>query len=148
MARKDALLRLHNRLMEKRDDLRVKITVGKTLGNATRSGGDVGDVASDGEAVEIDSQLAAIESRELAMIERAIRLIKEGRYGKCDHCGSNIPIERLRALPFSRYCVSCQTELEESGNGSGELVANWDGAFEFEGKMSDRELTLGDIDVD
>lgn len=148
MARKDALLRLHNRLMEKRDDLRAKITGGKKLGNATPSGGDVGDVASDGEAVEIDSQLAAIESRELAAIERAIRLIKEGRYGKCDHCGSNIPIERLRALPFSLYCVSCQTELEESGNGSGGLDVNWDAAFEFEGKMSDRELTLRDIDVE
>lgn len=147
MARKDALLRLHQRLMEKRDDLRVKIAGGKQLGNATRSGGDVGDVATDGEAVELDSRLAAIESRELAVVERAIRLIKEGRYGVCDHCGSNIPIERLRALPFSLYCVSCQTELEESGNGSGELDANWDGASEFEGKLSDRELTLGDIDI-
>lgn len=147
MARKDALLRLHQRLIEKRDDLRLKVSGGKTLGNETRSGRDVGDVASDGEAVEIDSRLAAIESRELAMIERAIRLIKQGRYGKCEHCSSSIPIERLKALPFTMYCVSCQTELEESGNGSGELDANWDGAFELEGRLSDQELTLGDIDV-
>lgn len=148
MARKDALLRLHQRLMEKRDDLRLKINGGKKLGNEARSGRDVGDVASDGEAVELDSRLAAIESRELVMVERAIRLIKEGRYGKCEHCSAAIPIERLKALPFTMYCVSCQTELEESGNGSGELDADWDAAFEFEGKLSDRELTLGDIDVD
>ena len=148
MARKDALLRLHQRLNEKRDDLRSKMSGGKTLGNETRAGRDVGDVASDGEAVEIDSRLAAIESRELAMIERAIRLIKAGRYGKCEHCSSSIPIQRLNALPFTMYCVSCQTELEESGSGSGELDANWDAAFELEGRLSDRELTLGDIDVD
>ena len=147
MARKDALLRLHARLIAMRDDLRAKLVKENKIAK-TRSVGDVGDVALEGEQQEINSQLAAFESRELNMIERAIKLIKEGRYGKCEGCNVSIPIERLKALPFTPVCVSCQRELEESGNSFGEFDVDWDAAYEFEGRMSDRDLTLRDIDVE
>ena len=148
MARKDALLRLHERLIAKRDNLRAKLVDEPCISRAARSGGDVADVANDGEQTEIDSQLSALESRELIQIEKAIKLIRNGRYGSCEVCGSAIPNERLQALPFTPYCVSCQRELEESGDGNGDIDANWESAYEFEGKLSDRELTLGDIDID
>ena len=147
MARKDALLRLHARLIAMRDDLRGKLLRENSI-SKTRSVGDVGDVAVEGEQQEISSQLAAFESRELNQIERAILLIKEGRYGKCEGCDSAIPIERLKALPFTPVCVSCQRELEESGNSVGDFDVNWDAACEFEGRISDRDLTLRDIDVE
>ena len=95
----------------------------------------------------MNNQIAAFESRELAMIEKAILLIKTGRYGKCEVCNKSIPIQRLKALPFTPYCVSCQTELEESGDWPGEASADWETACEFEGRMSDRDLTMKDIDI-
>ena len=149
MARKDALLRLHERLVAQREAMRQKLIDENKLARVSSGAkADVADAASDGEQTEINSQLAALESRELNQIQRAIDLIRKGRYGTCEVCQSSIPIERLKALPFTPYCVSCQRELEESGNDAGDIDADWESAYEFEGRLSDREITLGDIDLD
>ena len=144
MARTDAILRLHKLLVAKRDDLREKLSAQHSSARP-QNGGDVGDVALRAEHTEINSQIAAFESRELEQIEKALLLIKAGRYGKCEVCNKSIPIQRLRALPFTPF--SCQTELEESGNWPGEAAADWETACEFEGRMSDRDLSMKDIDI-
>lgn len=149
MARKDALLRLHQRLLSKRDALRTRIR--SEMDDAVSSRldvGDVGDAAADGERTEIDSQLAALESRELRQIERALGLMREGRYGKCESCNKSIPIERLRALPFTPLCINCQRELEEDGRSLEDFQADWEQAYDFEGRMNDREFSINDLDVD
>jgi DnaK suppressor protein len=148
MARKDALLRLHERLTAIRDSLRKKISDDIEGPLVSPSGGDVGDAANDGEQSELNSQLVALESRELAQIERAIELIREGRYGTCEVCSTKIPIARLKALPYTLLCVDCQREQEELGHDELDGDADWESVFEHEGRMNDRELTLGDIDVE
>ena len=45
--------------------------------------------------------------RELAEIEQALRRIEEGRYGMCQACGGPMGMQRIRAIPEARYCVSC-----------------------------------------
>lgn len=149
MARKDALLRLRERLIAKRDALRKKIAEEMDLPvpESWSGGRDVGDAASDGASNELNTQLAALESRELMQIEQAIAMIREGRYGTCENCGTPIPITRLKALPFTSVCVACQRELEEMGYDASSFEADWESAYEHEGRMSERELTLGDIDV-
>ena len=72
MARKDAILRLHSLLVSKRDALRGKNTADRKLNRTTSRGGDVGDAALRAEHAELNNQIAAFESRELAMIEKAI----------------------------------------------------------------------------
>ena len=141
MARKDALLRLHERMIAIRDSLRKKMSedMNSPIGSGP-SGGDVGDAANDGEQTELNSQLAALESRELAQIERAIELIRDGRYGTCEVCSHKIPIARLKALPYTLLCVDCQREQEEHRDGDFDGGADWESVF--------RELTIGDIDVD
>ena len=74
-------------------------------------------------------------------------MIREGRYGRCEVCDQAIPIARLQALPFTPYCVTCQRNQEALGHGDDGLEADWESAYEHEGRMSDRELTLGDIDI-
>jgi len=148
MARKDALLRLHDRLIRKRDALRQKLEEDTSLSVQAHSGtGDIGDAANDGAQRELDSQLVSLESRELAQIERAIKLIREGRYGICDACESRIPVVRLKALPFTPLCVNCQRRQEEFGPDPFDSDADWETACEHEGRINDRELTLGDIDI-
>ena len=149
MARKDALLRLHKRLTEKRKALRQKIAeeLDLSLTSAAR-GGDVVDAASDGEQSELSTQLAALESRELRQVERAIELIREGRYGVCEVCDHAIPIARLNALPYTLVCVECQRVQEEHGGGDGSLEADWESAYEHEGRLEDKEFSLGDLDID
>ena len=92
MSRKDALLRIHQSLVEKRDDLRRQLANELELANAADAGtGDLFDAAMDGTQNEMHSQLAAFESRELQQIERAIKLIRKGRYGSCEVCDGNWP---------------------------------------------------------
>ncbi len=147
MARKDALLRLHERLISQRNALRFKLAEEFNLSLPSHGGGDVVDSASDGAQNELNSQLAALESRELTQIERSIQMIREGRYGRCEVCDVAIPIARLQALPFTPYCVTCQRTQEETGGTGDDLEADWESAYEHEGRMSDRELTLGDFDI-
>jgi len=100
MARKQALLRLHQRLIARRDFLREKLSRLSTEFQRVRDVGDIGDAAADGTTDELDSQLAAFESRELCQIERALELMREGRYGICENCEQPIPVARLNAVPF------------------------------------------------
>lgn len=150
MARKDALLRLHKRLVSRRDALRSKLTDdldGLGTSGKTSGPGDIGDEAYDGTRTELSSRLATIESRELGMVERALEKMREGTYGKCEVCTKSIPVARLQALPFTTFCIGCQREVELSGGLDEYGEPNWDAALEYEGRNSDRELTLRDIDV-
>lgn len=149
MSRKDALLRLHKSLVAKRDELRQQLAheLESAQGVATGTG-DLFDAAMDGTQNEMNSQLAAFESRELQQIERAIKLIRKGRYGVCESCGGQIPIARLKALPYATVCIECRQRQEVRGGDDEDDSENWETVFEYEGAQSDRDLTLSDIDIE
>lgn len=147
MTRKDALLRLRERLIAKRESLRRKLSDDLSQGLPSSGGGDVGDAANDGAQNELNSQLAALESRELNQIERAIELMRDGRYGVCEICEESIPITRLKALPFTPLCVGCQRAQEARVPGDDDQDADWESAYEHEGRMSEKEFSLGDFDI-
>jgi len=52
---------------------------------------------------------AATLLRTIEEIDAALDRIDAGTYGRCAHCGSAIPVERLEFRPFAASCVSCQT---------------------------------------
>lgn len=145
MARREALLRLHERLKQQRDELRRMLGLEMT---STEGGkGDSGDVANDDAERELSTQLAALESRELLKIERAIDAIRTGRYGTCEVCERRIPVARLNALPYTPYCIDCQRKQEASGNRSEDGAVDWEAADEYQSRQQDRELTISDIDM-
>ncbi len=47
-------------------------------------------------------------------IDSAIRRLEEGTYGICELTGKPINIERLQALPYVRYSIEAQAEMEKS----------------------------------
>jgi len=49
---------------------------------------------------------------ELERIERAISRIETGTYGQCETCEKNIPMPRLKAIPWATRCISCQSRAE------------------------------------
>jgi|UniRef100_A0A7C3Z417 RNA polymerase-binding protein DksA len=75
----------------------------------------IADLSSDTYQKEIASQLTTQERKILFEIEEALRRIKEGKYGICERCGAEIAEERLAALPYCRYCIKCQKEIEGKG---------------------------------
>jgi DnaK suppressor protein len=118
MARKDALKNMRAILVKRRDALRSALAGDLTLLKELRSEspGDVIDAAYDSAQDEISSQLAEVESRELASIENALERMKDGTYGQCEVCGGRIPMARLDALPYATMCIGCQRDLEQSGD--------------------------------
>jgi DnaK suppressor protein len=54
------------------------------------------------------------ESRQLMLIDEALLRIEDKEYGECLNCEKEINPKRLAAIPWARYCLSCQ-ELVEQG---------------------------------
>jgi DnaK suppressor protein len=151
MAREDALLRIHQQLIAKRDNLRRSMVEDLHAAEVHDEGvGDECDAALDGAQTEINSQLAALESRELTQIESAIQQIREGHYGICEGCGERISLVRLKALPFTTTCIKCQRQDEgrEAGHHSADDDAHWASAFQGEGTIKDREITINDLELE
>jgi RNA polymerase-binding transcription factor len=48
-----------------------------------------------------------VTRRELEEIEEALRRIEAGSYGTCVACGGPMGMQRIRAIPEARYCLSC-----------------------------------------
>jgi len=61
---------------------------------------------------DVETHASLIERAEyrLKAIDAAFSRIERGCYGICDECGENIPIDRLKVLPFAGYCVDCQAK--------------------------------------
>lgn len=152
MARSDALLRLHKTLLTRRAELRKRLGLElQGLANTEKNApsGDAADAAFDTSGEEIASQLAELESKELAQIERALRRLKQGTYGKCEVCVTKIPVARLNALPFSTMCIKCQREQEDDAAwGRGTSDRDWSRMTESESGMEDREVKLSDLEID
>ncbi len=52
-------------------------------------------------------------------IEEALQRLDDGTYGACARCGRDIPLARLRIMPFSNYCVECQEFIDQQANEPG-----------------------------
>ncbi len=61
---------------------------------------------------ELDMTLEENVRDLLAEVRGALARIEAGTYGTCDRCGSQIPVERLEAMPTASLCVTCK-EAEE-----------------------------------
>jgi RNA polymerase-binding transcription factor DksA len=58
--------------------------------------------AEQGEAHVLASQLR----EQLADVDRALRKLEDGTYGKCERCGEPISDARLEAMPATRFCIN------------------------------------------
>lgn len=59
------------------------------------------------------------ERQELEDILLAIEKLDNKTYGTCDNCEEPIAMARIKYLPSVRYCISCQTKMEEKGKHKG-----------------------------
>jgi len=70
------------------------------------------ELGSDNFDQELTLSLLGCERNALDQIETAITRIEDGRYGRCETCGVQIPEARLEALPYAAQCVACASEQE------------------------------------
>jgi DnaK suppressor protein len=53
----------------------------------------------------------------LERVTVALKKADQGTYGWCENCGEQIDFERLDALPYARFCITCQTKREARRQG-------------------------------
>lgn len=54
-------------------------------------------------------------ARQLHLVRHALDKFNDDSYGLCEQCGEPIGYSRLNARPEARYCIACQTRLEQQG---------------------------------
>ena len=52
------------------------------------------------------------DAGELREVDAALLHLKDGTYGECTECGTNIPYGRLHANPSASRCIACQERVE------------------------------------
>lgn len=109
MKKSDFVLQTQQRLLMRREALRRMLAGDERVlrSQAEHARGDEVDAAIATEQAELCSQMASMETRELAQIEKALERIRRGRYGRCEVCDKPISTLRLKALPYATECIAC-----------------------------------------
>jgi RNA polymerase-binding transcription factor DksA len=71
------------------------------------------DAGSDAYDRDFALSLLSQEQDALYEIDEALKRIDAGTYGVCEMSGKPIPHARLEAIPFARFTVECQSQLEK-----------------------------------
>jgi RNA polymerase-binding transcription factor DksA len=85
------------------------------------------DAGSDAYEKDFALSLLSQEQDALYEIEEALKRIESGAYGVCEMSNKHIPHARLEAIPFARFTVECQQQLEKENRGR----RRWDTAPQF-----------------
>ncbi len=95
------------------------------------------------DAYDRDFALSLLSQEQDALyeIDQALKRIELGTYGKCEMSGKQIPRARLEAIPFARFTVECQSQLEKQNKASRvrQSVTSLFGLTEDEGGEAEEE---------
>jgi len=99
------------------------------------------DAGSDAYDRDFALSLLSQEQDALYEIDEALKRIEIGTYGKCEMSGKSIPRARLEAIPFARFTVECQSQLEKQSKAARirPSVTSLFGLTEEEGGESEEE---------
>lgn len=72
------------------------------------------DLASRQFEEDVSLGLVGNEERLLEEIDAALSRLEQGTFGRCEKCRKEIAKNRLDALPYSRLCVACAREKQQT----------------------------------
>ncbi len=118
-AQKERLLQLRDAMVDSmagvaQDTLRARAEGSE----ASAFGMHQADAGSDAYDRDFALSLLSQEQDALYEIDEALKRIEVGSYGKCEMSGKPIMHARLEAIPFARYTVECQSQLEKQNKAS------------------------------
>lgn len=112
----------YDKLLHLREELRLRLqrrtneTLKLSKGEEIDMPHVLGQHTADGASAQVDLEMALSvfenEQELLAEIEAAIERLLNGTYGTCERTGLPIAEGRLEALPFTRYSLEGQQQLE------------------------------------
>jgi len=111
---KERLLQLRDGMLDSmsgvaRDTLRARAEGSE----ASAFGMHQADAGSDAYDRDFALSLLSQEQDALYEIDEALKRIEQGVYGICELCNKPILHARLEAIPFARFTVDCQSQLEK-----------------------------------
>jgi len=112
-AQRQKLLILKDTLLDSMNGVARDSLRSQTGGDASAFGMHQADAGSDAYDRDFALSLLSQEQDSLYEIDQALKRVENGTYGVCEMSGKQIPKARLEALPFTRYTVECQAELEK-----------------------------------
>lgn len=95
-------------LLKKRAQILLALRVDRGQTNERVAEEDQGTVAHE---EFVSTRLNHLDYAQLRMIDEALDRMASGDYGICLSCEEGIPVKRLTALPWARYCVPCQERI-------------------------------------
>ncbi|HEV8130262.1 MAG TPA: TraR/DksA family transcriptional regulator [Acidobacteriota bacterium] len=110
------LQRYREALQAKRTEILSQET--PPLGSGHFSAGDFGDQSNENHDAYVGLRLRQTDGKLLRAIDEAILRIERHTYGICEMCGEEIPSARLKAVPWTRLCVSCKESKDEQKKSS------------------------------
>src|SRR5215510_5231761 len=114
---KSEWVKFYNRLIELRDQLTRQMN-GLAKESAQEMAGYSLHMADSGtDNFDRDFALSLLSSDQDAIyeIEEALKRIERNTYGICELTGKQIPKARLDAIPWTRFTVEAQAQLEKEG---------------------------------
>ncbi len=110
---KERLLQLRDTLLDSMSGVAKDTLRARAEGSeASAFGMHQADAGSDAYDRDFALSLLSQEQDALYEIEQALKRIEAGTYGVCEMSGEKIAQARLEALPFARYTVACQAQIE------------------------------------
>ena len=111
---RDRLLTLKDTLLDSMNGVAKDSLRSRAEGSeASAFGMHQADAGSDAYDRDFALSLLSQEQDSLYEIDEALKRIDTGAYGVCEMSGKPILHARLEALPFTRYTVECQAEIEK-----------------------------------
>ncbi len=95
-------------LLKKRDELLASTRREPEALSASVQSPDAVEFAVRTVEQDVTVLTANLRSSTLKEIERALARCAGGTYGICEGCDEDISPNRLKAIPWARYCVNCQ----------------------------------------
>ncbi|HTM04830.1 MAG TPA: TraR/DksA family transcriptional regulator [Vicinamibacterales bacterium] len=83
-----------------------------TMENNSGRQGDMADQAAGNNEVHIQLKLKQTDAKILQAIQEALSRIEAGTYGLCKDCGEPISEARLKAIPWTRSCITCKEKQQ------------------------------------
>jgi len=74
---------------------------------------DEAETASRDSSLNMSIHLHERDRSSLLQIEKALSKIEAGTYGECECCGEHIDVKRLKARPFTPFCIDCMEDQED-----------------------------------
>lgn len=85
----------------------------RVSGDVIQASGDEGDLSLAASDNDIRVSQLSTKHASLGRINDALTKIEDGTYGACDNCGEDIPLGRLKVMPFATHCVGCLEKVEQ-----------------------------------